>query len=125
MFFGTFRGGFFGTNENASGNQCLARHWGSDAQSWWSMPFHCRAAGKHRVRIRYACSHRASVRVRIRRGERVVLETAPIELARSGPDWNAWAWGDVPTPALEPGVYRIELFEPSGSPDLDVVALAR
>jgi hypothetical protein len=76
------------------------------------------------VAVRYACTDQAKLRVRIRRGEQIVMESAPIDLPPTR-SWEEWRWSEVRTPALSEGWYRVELFQPAGSPDIDLIALHR
>ncbi len=123
---GSIMGGFYWNNAGASGNQCVARNWGGGATNWLSLPLAAPADGARRVRIRYACGNRSTLRVRLRRGDRIAFVSDVQSLEPSGKDWNTWAWHDVVVPRtvhLTRGVYHVELIEPSGGVDIDVVGL--
>ncbi|MCW5765936.1 MAG: hypothetical protein KIT68_08155 [Phycisphaeraceae bacterium] len=130
-FRGSIAGGFYWNNEGASGNQCVARGWGERPANWLSLPLEVKTAGPQKVRIRYACPVTSQLRVKIRRGDRFVFESEMLKLKPTGKDWNTWSWRDVAIPEsakLEPGVYHIELVEPSGDggkgADIDVIGIA-
>lgn len=122
--YGTIRGGFFGNNLGASGNQCVARYWGSDPVNWLSLPLEVKKEGTQRVRVRYACpTKNSSMRLRVRRGETTYSTSEVLELRTTGPDWNSWGWMDVPVPRLERGIYSVDLFEPRNGVDVDLVGI--
>lgn len=130
-FRGSISGGFYGNNEGASGNQCVARGWGSNPAHWLSLPLEVKVSGAHTVRIRYACPVNSRLRVKIRRGDRSVFQSDMLKLTPTGKDWNTWGWRDVAIPesaGLKPGVYHVELIEPSGDdgkgPDIDIIGIA-
>ncbi|MBL8748384.1 MAG: hypothetical protein JNK78_04440 [Planctomycetes bacterium] len=123
---GSIVGGYYWNNAGASGNQCVARNWGGAATNWLSLPLTAHTDGVRRVRLRYACGNRATLRVRLRRGDRIAFVSDVQDLEPSGKDWNTWVWHDVVVPAtlhLTRGVYHVELIEPSGGVDVDVVGL--
>lgn len=123
-FLGSIRGGYFGNNRGASGGQCVARNWGGDARNWLALPLVVEKAGPQRLSVRYATPYDGSLRVRVRSGDRVLFVSGALRLAPSGADWNSWKELEVTTGSLEPGVVYVELFEPTGAPDIDWVALA-
>lgn len=119
----SIRGGFFGNNPGSSGNQCLARSWGSDTQNWVSLPVKAPIDAVYRFKIRYACPNEATLRAQIRRGDQI-LWTSPLQkLKVTGKDWNTWGWHEVQTPKLDRGIYHIELIDPSNGPDIDLLGL--
>lgn len=120
---GSIHGGYFGYEVGASGGQSVSRGWGASSANWLSLPLRVERSGAQRVRVRYACSHEASVRVRVRVGRRARFTSGVLRLSASDPASGAWRWLDVTTGPLEPGVVEVELFEPSGSPAIDIVGL--
>jgi hypothetical protein len=130
-FRGSIAGGFYGNDEGASGNQCVARGGGSNPAHWLSVPLKVKGAGPHAVRIRYACPVNSQLRVRIRRGDRCICQSEMLTLPPTRKDWATWGWRDIAVPAsagLQPDMSHIELVEPSGDdgkgPDIDVIGIA-
>lgn len=122
---GSIRGGYFGNNAGASGHQHVGRAWGRDPGDWLSlnMLLHERAAARGAVGVRYACPNEgASFVVRVRRGDRVVFTSERITLEPTA-DWQLWKNVRVPLPPLEAGRYHVELVEPSGPIDIDLLTL--
>lgn len=60
--------------------------------------------------------------MRIRRGEGTVFESV-VELKKTK-DWSTWLWAMVEAPSIERGRYYVELVEPTGSPEIDVIGWA-
>jgi hypothetical protein len=118
---GTIAGGGFGNQEGAYGRQCVARAWGADPANWLSVVLTARHDGPVKLRIRFACANGPStLRVRVRRGDAAVFEAERVELPATA-SWTDWKWVDVDLPALTKGRYHVDLLEPRGGPDIDVV----
>lgn len=123
-FLGSIRGGYFGNNRGASGGQCVAHNWGSDARNWLALPLVVEKSGAQRLVVSYATPHEGSLRVRVRSGDRALFTSGALRLAPSGADWNSWRQLEVTTGPLEPGVVWVELFEPAGAPHIDWISLS-
>lgn len=120
---GSISGWFYGNRRGASANQCIARGWGQDRANWLSVPVLAKHSGKQVVRIRYASGKAATLRVRIRQGSAVLFESEPQEMKpTSGP--GDWKWHSIQVPTLKRGVYRVELFDPTNGPAIDIIGLA-
>lgn len=122
-FRGSIIGGFYWNNEGSSGNQCVARGWGSSTSNWLSLPLIAPSDTTYTVRIRYACPNQAGMRIRLRRGDNYVFTSQAQVFKPSGRGVTQWTWHEFSTPKLSKGVYHVELIEPTGGADIDAVSL--
>lgn len=120
---GRFLGGYYGWNAGCYGGQCVARDWGARREHRLGLFVDVRSPRSTELAVRYACADRgARLSFELRRGGRTVWRADGVRLAPTA-SWTSWSWLRVPMGELEPGRYRLDVVDPVGSPDLDIVGV--